>query len=413
MQSLLLIGSVMLIAATSGDAMRFNAAQEVAAPYSYDLITWHLENSLSKWTHRVSRYLPWNGLTEAERQSMVVEYFDLTPRLGELKDRVANVSSDPGNDLGLTLSGLESELETVRARREQLRPDVEEALESAISAIAQEQRLSALGELVFPPVDIRLTEPPKVLITSPRDRIQRTHDVLIDPRVQVEDREIMESQLLESDDLSALVVDIGGVATYPASLYSGGNIEGTLRIAAHEWLHHYLFFKPLGQNMYESSEMQVLNETLADLAGREIGDLAFRLPSIAVTLNDSNVPVANFGGTQEDETAELEKFDFRIEMRETRAQVDELLSKVKIEDAESFMEMRRLMFVANGFDIRKLNQAYFAFNGTYADSAASSSPIADQLKRYRDSTSDVGAFVKKVAAFSSYQEFLNGLNELD
>ncbi|MDP6452715.1 MAG: hypothetical protein QF898_05350, partial [SAR202 cluster bacterium] len=298
-------------------------------------------------------------------------------------------------------------------RREQLRPDVEEALESAISAIAQKQRLGALAELVFPPVDIRLTEPPKVLITSPRERIQRTHDVLIDPRVQVEDRESMESQLLESDDLSALVVDIGGVATYPASLYSGGDIEGTLRIAAHEWLHHYLFFKPLGQNMFESSEMQILNETLADLAGREIGNLAFQLPSIAATLKDSNIPVANFSGTQEDEGTRLEKFDFRIEMRETRAQVDELLSKGKIEEAESFMEERRLDFVANGFNIRKLNQAYFAFNGTYADSAASSSPIADQLKRYRDSTSDVGAFVKKVAGFSSYQEFLNGLYELD
>ena len=123
--------------------------------------------------------------------------------------------------------------------------------------------------------------------------------------------------------------------------------------------------------------------------------------------------MANFSGTQEDEGTRLEKFDFRIEMRETRAQVDELLSKGKIEEAESFMEERRLDFVANGFNIRKLNQAYFAFNGTYADSAASSSPIADQLKRYRDSTSDVGAFVKKVAGFSSYQEFLNGLYELD
>ncbi|MDP6453331.1 MAG: hypothetical protein QF898_08495, partial [SAR202 cluster bacterium] len=95
----------MLIAAASGDAMRFNPAQEVAAPYSYDLITWHLENSLSKWTHRVSRYLPWNDLTENERQRMVAEYFDLTPQLGELKDRVSNVSSDPGNDSGPTLSG--------------------------------------------------------------------------------------------------------------------------------------------------------------------------------------------------------------------------------------------------------------------------------------------------------------------
>ena len=126
LKTLVLIGSLLLIATTSGDALRFSSAQEVAAPYSYDLITWHFENFLSKWTHRASRYLPWNYLSDAERQSLVAEYFELTPRMQELKDIIRTVSSEAGNDSGPRLAGLESELDLVRARREHLQPDVED-----------------------------------------------------------------------------------------------------------------------------------------------------------------------------------------------------------------------------------------------------------------------------------------------
>ncbi|MCH7801408.1 MAG: hypothetical protein IIC24_07665, partial [Chloroflexi bacterium] len=335
LKSLLFIVSMMMIAATSGDALRFNPAQEVAAPYSYDIISWHFENFLSKWTHRVVRFMPWNGLTDIERQAMVAEYFDLAPRVRELKDQIQTVSSGSSSSSESKLAELEQELEAVRARRHELRPDVEEALEAAISAVAKEQRLGAVGDFIFPPVDIRLTEPPKVLITSPRDRIERTYDVLVDPHVRVEDREAMESRLLDSDDLSAVVLDIGGVATYPASLYNGGNLKGTLGMAAHEWLHHYLFFKPLGQNMFRSSEMQVLNETLADLAGREIGETAIRHFTTASAGSSPLISVGNFADSRDDESAKNDEFSFNREMRVTRARVEELLALGMIDEAES------------------------------------------------------------------------------
>ncbi len=46
---------------------------------------------------------------------------------------------------------------------------------------------------------------------------------------------------------------------------------------------------------------------------------------------------------------------------------DELLAAGKIEEAEAYMEARRQVFWDNGYAIRKLNQAYFAFYGAYAD----------------------------------------------
>ena len=52
-------------------------------------------------------------------------------------------------------------------------------------------------------------------MTSPRDRIERTHDVLLDPGVSIAVSEALELELLVTEDLAGLVVDIGGLATYP------------------------------------------------------------------------------------------------------------------------------------------------------------------------------------------------------
>jgi hypothetical protein len=52
-------------------------------------------------------------------------------------------------------------------------------------------------------------------------------------------------------------------------------------------------------------------------------------------------------------------------MRETRVTVDALLAEGKIDEAETYMEDRRAFFFENGYALRKLNQAYFAFFGDY------------------------------------------------
>ena len=69
-------------------------------------------------------------------------------------------------------------------------------------------------------------------------------------------------------------------------------------------------------------------------------------------------------------------------MGETRRTADELLAEGRIEEAEAYMEARRQIFVANGYRLRVLNQAYFAFHGAYADvagGAAGSDPIGPMV----------------------------------
>ena len=206
-----------------------------------------------------------------------------------------------------------------------------------------------------------------------------------------------------------MVLDLGGVATYPASLPDNQPLRWTLQVAAHEWLHHHFFFRPLGQSMFDSPEMQTLNETVANMAGREMGDRAYEM--LGGRIGDPMA--ASDSGAQSIESSDgTEGFDFATEMRTTRQRVDELLGEGRIDDAEAYMEERRRLFVENGHHIRKLNQAYFAFHGTYADSPSSVSPIGGQLEELRALSPDVGAFIRAVSDLSSYEMFLDRLQEL-
>ena len=100
-------------------------------------------------------------------------------------------------------------------------------------------------------------------------------------------------------------------------------------------------------------------------------------------------------------------FNFREELHETRKRVDDLLNQGHIQLAELYMEERRRFINDNGYYIRRLNQAYFAFNGTYADHPASVSPIGSQLELIRNSSDSLADFIDKVSQISDYAEFLD------
>jgi hypothetical protein len=102
-------------------------------------------------------------------------------------------------------------------------------------------------------------------------------------------------------------------------------------------------------------------------------------------------------------------FDFDAEMRETRQKVDEYLSQGKIVEAERYMEERRKEFVAHGYHIRKLNQAYFAFHGIYGYHPASVSPIYKDLKQLRVKSPSLKHFLDQAATMKSYAELREAL----
>lgn len=387
------------------DDHHLSPATAAASAHLFAIEEWIIENMEDKWRHKVRGLLPILSLSRDEQIERMEELFEIQSEVRAIRSDIARAAATNTPHDRETLDTLERRLSTLLQRRESLRNDVEELLESEIAAVIAEaglRRGPGPFEIVFPPVDFRLDSAPTVLAVSPRDRIRLAETVLLDSDVEVAERESVEATLAAEHDLSALVIPIGGLASYPAIVSGTRDLRRTLEIVAHEWLHQYWFFYPLGFNYFASAEMTTLNETAADIAGRELGDLAYeRLTGIRPP-----PPGAPSLG-RSDERA----FDFGDEMRETRRTVDAMLAQGLIDEAEQYMEDRRRVFVANGYAIRVLNQAYFAFHGTYAESPASVSPIAGQLHDLRERTPTLGEFIRTVARFPTYDAFLAYLAE--
>jgi hypothetical protein len=73
------------------------------------------------------------------------------------------------------------------------------------------------------------------------------------------------------------------------------------------------------------------------------------------------------------------------------------------------MGERRLLFVQEGYRLRKLNQAYFAFHGSYATNPSAANPIGGQLEWLRGQSPTLRDYVRHVARFRRYDDLLASL----
>jgi hypothetical protein len=112
-------------------------------------------------------------------------------------------------------------------------------------------------------------------------------------------------------------------------------------------------------------------------------------------------PTAQAAEKSNDQPPEPPPFDFNREMRATRQVVDRLLAHGYVAEAEAYMEARRQRFVAHGYPLRVLNQAYFAFHGSYATGPAATDPIGPKLRELRRLSPSLGAFLRTVEDMTS------------
>jgi hypothetical protein len=82
------------------------------------------------------------------------------------------------------------------------------------------------------------------------------------------------------------------------------------------------------------------------------------------------------------------------------------LAEGDIAGAEAYMEAQRLIFLQNGYSIRKLNQAYFAFYGAYAaqPGATGSDPTGPMLRDIQANTPSPRAFMEAVAPITTFAD---------
>jgi hypothetical protein len=93
--------------------------------------------------------------------------------------------------------------------------------------------------------------------------------------------------------------------------------------------------------------------------------------------------------------------------------VDELLAAGKITEAEQYMEERRIVFVDHGYEIRKLNQAYFAFYGAYADTpggAAGEDPVGPAVRKLREQSASLADFLRTIGKMNSFEDLQKAID---
>jgi len=347
------------------------ALRDAEAGDTFDVVRWERATIANKWLHALGK--PFRD--DLEDNEAIRRYFALD-----------DLSTDEAREL-------ENAVEAV----------IEGRIDAVLSDLTIEGRFP-IPASVFPPVDVELAQSPRVLVISPRDHIERISSNLL--RSDLAEGELVEIEFEteEDDELSALVVGTGGVATYPAVVAEGWSYRRTLEISAHEWVHHYLAFYPLGRNYFDSNDLQTINETVADVVGDEVAAVILERwgdPTVAPPTLTA-VPTATPEPTiAPDSPSESPRVDRNEVLRDLRIEVDDLLAEGKVEEAEVRMEAVRLELCDAGFCLRRINQAHFAWFGTYAARPDATDLIGPQIFVLRERSESLAEFLESVRGADS------------
>jgi hypothetical protein len=275
--------------------------------------------------------------------------------------------------------------------------------------------LTAIGQ-PLPPVLYHNSPTPLALIVSKREEIVQIANISILPTLTLDDQISLEDKVADSLDVSTLVVPVGGVGVYPTMVMETSDLPWMISTVAHEWTHNYLNLRPLGLNYSTTPELRTMNETAANIVGDEVGLLVVQTyyPEFLASRPNLNLTTLNVPFLPSNGLDDPPAFNFRAEMRETRVTADELLAQGEIEEAETYMEGRRQVFWQNGYLLRKLNQAYFAFHGAYADSpggAAGEDPVGPAVRALREQSDSLADFINTISWMTSFDQLLEAIHQ--
>ena len=376
----------------------------------FDYIGWMLDALLLKNSN--AALAPQRYLDDAQQKKLVYDYLDLIAETDRLSNAIAQVYADPAvQDAPAQTAANRAKRDALLERQRQLGPLAEAVIQTQVAAVLKDENLTLLGQPT-PPVMYHITPLPFALIVSPRDHIEQETSISLVPGLTLEERIAIEDAVTKNLNKSALVVGIGGVGVYPTMVMSTTDLNWLTNTVSHEWTHNYLELRPLGISYDNSPELRTINETTASIVGKEVGALVIaryyteRMPPEEKPRPQDNTPQA---------TPEPPKFDFNKEMRSTRLGADDLLKQGKIDEAEAYMEARRKFFWDNGYQIRKLNQAYFAFYGAYNDQpggsgSAGKDPVGPAVQALRQQSSSLADFLNRISWISSFEQLQQLVN---
>jgi hypothetical protein len=392
---------VVLFSASCTSGHDFNHQVKAAVKsYSFSVAGWEFNTYLERTRQLFSKS------EKIQNESEVVNnYISLGNRIKNLKTQI-NATNQ---------AELQSQINDLQKQQDNLTSAMEIIIKSQTRQV-----LSELGifqpwyrhiklKVTFPPPDFELQTLPHQLVISPRNKIETMKDVFLVKDLSVEEMTSIEANV-DKLNVSSLVVDLGGISTYPNLVASDSDFQYILESCAHEWSHAYLTFTPLGfrqvlniTGLSRNTDISTMNETVADIIGKEISSAVVK--KYYPQFQSNSQPAQSSIQTAANEPV----FNFDQEMRDIRIIVEHYLSAGEIEKAEKFMQEKQEYLAANGYYIRKLNQAYFAFNGKYADTPAFENPIGTKLNQLREKSASLKDFLNTVALITSLEKLESAL----
>ena len=375
----------------------------IAVDSSFDFYSWTLDAIHIKLDQ--SAIGTPGYFTAFDQHQIVVQYIQLVRVIEYTQNNINLVYADPSiKDPEKASADLRQQMAQYNAQYAALAPLAEAILEQQVTQVLNENGLTTGGQPI-PWVSYHITPLPLDLIISSRNKIEQKTSYQLKADLTIEQQTSLENSADKQLDVSSLIVPIGGLATYPTMIMRTTALDWLSSTIAHEWTHLYLSQRPLGIHYESASELRTMNETTADIAGNEIGRIVLEKYYPELLAESSTLQLVSH--TTSKTTPETPPFDYRAEMHTTRVKADELLAAGKVAEAEAYMEERRKLFWDNGYPIRKLNQAFFAFYGAYADQPngpAGEDPVGPAVRALRQQSPSLKAFLERIAQFSTFEQ---------
>jgi hypothetical protein len=401
----LILGVVLLSLAASSAAVwnPIQGLREFSRSVEFDFTEWTVQALFQKGVSAALRAEKF--LSPAQQNSLIQTYLEQVYTSAVWNARLDQAVSQPNLvDRKVQITVARDGLRKAEQRLAALSPLTEAVVQSRTENTLTNMGFG-LGGQVLPPVFYQVTDLPLNLIVSPRDEIRTVFSTNLTAGLDTLEKEKIEDGIYGKYAYSALVEPIGGLGAYPTMVMRTTDFNWLTETVAHEWIHNYLTFTPLGMRYDANAQMRTINETVASLAGSEISrqmitrDFPDYSPPRPGPRMRSRLPSEG----QDTPAA----FNYRAEMRKTRLQVDELLAAGKVDEAEAYMEARRQFFWTHGYHLRKLNQAYFAFYGSYNDQpgggASGSDPVGPAVRRLWARSPDLKSFIAAIRSVRSFE----------
>lgn len=398
--------ALLIVGSTVESANPLDGLRKYTRGVEFDFVEWEIGALFNK---AVSASLKLERFLDKEQQVEVVNtWLAGTEEVITLEQDLIAAQNETSTDREKIVQSVKHDLDTAKANQTRLGRLAEAVLQNQAELTLAKAGFG-LGGQILPPLLYQVSDLPLNLIISPRTEIRNALSVSLEAGLDAVEKDLIETGIYQDYDLSALVEPVGGIGAYPTMVMRTTNLNWLTETIAHEWIHNYLAFFPLGIRYYLNDEMRTINETTASLSGKEIG-LALIINYYPERTPRYYQPMPAYTTVLAEGAETLNPFDFRAEMRETRVRVDALLLSGKTDEAESYMEARRNFFWENGHRLRKINQAYFAFYGSYNDTpgggASGEDPVGPAVQALRARYSSLNNFLQAIRTVKSFDQLV-------